>query len=233
MAAAALAALLLADGRFPAGGHAHSAGVEPAVLDGRVHDLASLAGYVRGRLWSAGMADAAMAAATVVALDTVVGFDALPALRLLDAEANARLPSPPLRAASRRLGRQLLRTATRCWPTAMLDQAAAGFPPEGLHQAVALGAVAHAAGIDAPGAAELAVHHALTTPAQAAVRLLGIDPFAAAAVVACLGAEAAAVVDQAVVAAGGPIQELPAPASPMVDIASVQHAAQDGRMFVS
>ena len=227
-----LAALLLADGRFPAGGHAHSAGVEPAVLDGRVHDLASLAAYVRGRLWSAALADAAMAAATVVALDTGASLDPLPALCRLDAEADARLASPALRAASRRLGRQLLRTSARCWPAPTLDQAGAAFPA-GLHQAVALGAVAHAAGIDARGAAELAVHHGLTTPAQAAVRLLGIDPFAAAARVARLAPEAAAVVDLAVAASVGPLQELPAPASPMVDIASVAHAAADGRMFVS
>ncbi|MDP9388377.1 MAG: urease accessory protein UreF, partial [Actinomycetota bacterium] len=49
-----LSALLLADGRFPAGGHAHSAGVEAAVADGRVGDVASLAAFARGRLWTAG-----------------------------------------------------------------------------------------------------------------------------------------------------------------------------------
>ena len=36
------ALLLLADGRFPAGGHAHSGGVEAAVTHGAVHDTDSL-----------------------------------------------------------------------------------------------------------------------------------------------------------------------------------------------
>ena len=59
-----LDAFLLADGRFPAGGHVHSAGVEAAVADGRVHDEESLAAYMRGRLLTAGLTDAALAVAT-------------------------------------------------------------------------------------------------------------------------------------------------------------------------
>ena len=35
----AAALLLLADGRFPAGGHVHSAGIEAAVGDGRVKNM--------------------------------------------------------------------------------------------------------------------------------------------------------------------------------------------------
>ena len=42
--------LLLADARFPAGGHAHSAGVEAAVAIGDVRDVASLDRYLRARL---------------------------------------------------------------------------------------------------------------------------------------------------------------------------------------
>ena len=42
--------LLIADGRFPAGAHAHSSGLEAAVAAGRVTDLTTLAEYLRGRL---------------------------------------------------------------------------------------------------------------------------------------------------------------------------------------
>ena len=52
---ASLALLLLGDGRFPVGGHAHSAGVESAVNDGRVHDVASLEAYVAGRVVTTGL----------------------------------------------------------------------------------------------------------------------------------------------------------------------------------
>ena len=54
--------LLLADGRFPAGGHAYSAGTESAVRYGDVTDLASLERYLRGRLATLGATDAAFAA---------------------------------------------------------------------------------------------------------------------------------------------------------------------------
>ena len=58
---AAPALLLLADGRFPAGGHAHSAGVEAAVRYGDVVDDATLERYLQARLASTGVTDAAMA----------------------------------------------------------------------------------------------------------------------------------------------------------------------------
>src|SRR4051794_2880345 len=108
-----LAALLLADGRLPAGGHAHSFGVESAVADGRISDLRSLEAFVRGRLSTVTITEAALAAATVwrMRLD-----DPATALRALDAEADARIGPASLKQASRRLGRQLLRVAGRCWP---------------------------------------------------------------------------------------------------------------------
>ncbi|MDP8970441.1 MAG: urease accessory protein, partial [Actinomycetota bacterium] len=53
------AALLLADGRFPSGGHAHSLGLEAAVADGRVRDLDTLGAFAAGRLATAGLCDAA------------------------------------------------------------------------------------------------------------------------------------------------------------------------------
>ena len=54
---------LLADGRFPAGGHAQSAGVESAVRLGDVVDLATLERYLHGRLATTGVVEAAFAAA--------------------------------------------------------------------------------------------------------------------------------------------------------------------------
>jgi urease accessory protein len=211
------ALLLLADGRFPAGGHAHSAGVEAAVLDGRVRDEASLEAYVLGRLHTVGLTEAALAAAAL-RLDDVSA---------VDAEADARIVVPALRAASRRLGRQLLRVGRRCWPAPLFDGLS------DLHQPVALGVVGAAAGLGAHEVAELAVHHALTTPAQAGVRLLGLDPFAVAAMVARLGYEAAAVVELAVSAAVGPLEDLPGLTGVVCDIAAAAHAERTDRLFAT
>nr|MDQ2729078.1 urease accessory protein UreF [Actinomycetota bacterium] len=62
-AAATATLLLLADGRLPTGGHAHSGGMEEAVIDGRVGTVEDLRGYAQGRLATAGLVDAALAAA--------------------------------------------------------------------------------------------------------------------------------------------------------------------------
>ncbi|HMC80052.1 MAG TPA: urease accessory UreF family protein, partial [Acidimicrobiia bacterium] len=85
------ALLLLADGRFPGGGHAHSGGLEPAVADGAVEDLASLESFLAGRLLTTGEVDAWLAAAACAGADPLE----------LDAEADARCPSAALRQASR------------------------------------------------------------------------------------------------------------------------------------
>jgi urease accessory protein len=214
-----LAALLLADGRFPMGGHVHSGGVESAVADGRIVDVGTLAAYLQGRLHTTGLTEAALAAATVLHVDH---------LEELDAEAEARITVPALRIVSRRLGRQLVRVAGRCWPSATLAAL-----PDDPHQCVALGAVGVAAGLDAIDVARLAVHHAVTTPAQAAVRLLGLDPFAVAALTAELATEGEAVVELAVAFAAGPIADLPARTGPLVEIAAIEHAALTTRLFAS
>ena len=102
-----LAVLLLADGRFPTGGHAHSAGVEAAVADGRLRDETDLEAWLSGRVAATGRVDASLAAMTVVRL-TGAPSDAavIEVLRALDAEGAARLPAHPIREASRRLGRR-------------------------------------------------------------------------------------------------------------------------------
>ena len=87
------ALLVLADGRFPAGGHAHSGGAEAAVKAGRIADATSLESFCRGRLHTAGLVSAALAAAAVLGVTPSE----------LDAAADARTPSPALRATARKL----------------------------------------------------------------------------------------------------------------------------------
>jgi urease accessory protein len=214
-----LVALLLADGRLPTGGHVHSAGIESAVADGRVLDIDSLADYLLGRLHTTGLTEAALAAAAVHRPGSIPR---------LDAEADARITVPALRASSRRLGRQLVRVAGRCWP----DPVLATLPPAP-HQPVALGAVGVAAGLDALTVARLSLHHAIATPAQSAVRLLGLDPFAVAALTASLASAAEEVALVALAAAGGPIEDLPARTGPVVEIAAATHASLTTRLFAS
>ncbi len=231
----AAALLLLADGRFPAGGHVHSGGAEAALLDGRLTGPDSLAAYAVGRLHTTGLVDAALTAAVVVGLAADCdqhGCGPGRTLRLLDAEAEARMAMAPLRESSRRLGRQLTRAAAGCWPGPTLV-AVAALHPDGPHQSVALGAVANAAGIGALDAARLSLHHTLTTPLQAALRLGGLDPFAVAALAASLAPVVDEVAAEAAQAATGPIDELPCLVGPFTEIAAVEHAARTDRLFAT
>ncbi len=132
------ALLLLADGRFPAGAHAYSAGVESAVHAGDIIDLATLDRYLRGRLATTGITDAAVAAAAAG-----IGLGSGGDLALLDAEYDARVLSPRLRMISRRLGRQLHRAASAAWDHPVLHEVAA--LPGGPHQPLVLGVAAAAA----------------------------------------------------------------------------------------
>jgi len=221
-----LAFLLLADGRFPAGAHAHSGGLEPAVADGSVADLASLAGFLRGRLATAGLVAAAFAAAAVLA---AARADA-GGVQALDGEFDARTPSPAARAASRAQGRALLRAGTGAWPGA-----AALAPGRAPHQPVALGLVGGVAGLTPDQAALAAVHGVVTGSATAATRLLGLDPLAVTALLAGLAGLAETVTAEAVAAAeaGPDPADLPAASAVRLDWLAERHRAAQRRMFAS
>ncbi|MFD4953178.1 MULTISPECIES: urease accessory protein UreF [unclassified Streptomyces] len=228
------ALLLLADGRFPSGGHAHSGGLEAAAaLDG-VDDLAALEEFLRGRLATTGVVSAAFTAAACAAFDGAGrrGESSTEQLELLDREFAARTPSPALRTASRRLGRQLLRAGRTVWPHPRLDELSAA-PRHGPHQPVALGAVAAAAGLGTDAAALAAAHEAVLTPATAAVRLLGLDPFAVHAVLARLGPRIAAVAAGAARHADTAPADLPSRAGPLLDIRAEHHSVWEVRLFAS
>jgi urease accessory protein len=221
MSGARAALLLLSDGRFPAGGHAHSGGTEAAVRAGRVTSPASLAAFCRGRLHTTGLVAASLAAAACAGHDR----------EELDAAADARTPSPALRATSRRLGRQLLRAARATWPSPGLD-ALTGLRPAP-HQPVVLGLAARAAGLTPRDAAQVAAYESVSSPATAAVRLLSLDPFDATRVLAGLADELDAVADRAATSAHHGIEALPAASAPLLDISAEQHATWPVRLFAS
>jgi urease accessory protein len=223
------ALLLLADGRFPAGGHAHSGGLEAAVALEGVHDVAGLALFLDGRLHTTGLVAAAFAAASCRHARLDGGRH--DAADVLDRELDARTASPALRAASRRLGRQLVRAGRTIWPHPILDEMAA--PGRGPHQPVALGTVAAAAGLGPADAALAAAHESVTGPATAAVRLLGLDPFTVHAALARLGSQVSAVATEGARRAAGDPADLPSGTGPLLDVLAEHHATWEVRLFAS
>ncbi|MGA5260553.1 urease accessory UreF family protein [Streptomyces sp. OS603R] len=220
------ALLVLADGRFPAGGHAHSGGAEAAVRAGRITGAKSLEDFCRGRLHTTGLVSAAVTASAALGVDPGE----------LDAAADARTPSPALRAAARKLGRQLLRAARATWASPELEALARRFV-RGAHQPVVLGVAARAAGLGPQDAAHCALYESVGGPATATVRLLSLDPFDATAVLARLAPEADRVAETAVRAAHRVAEEgadaLPAASAPLLELFAEAHAARSGRLFAS
>ncbi|MEO6020709.1 MAG: urease accessory UreF family protein [Knoellia sp.] len=218
------ALLLLADGRFPAGGYAHSGGLEPMVANGRVHDVDSLESFLRGRAATSGLVAAGIAAA---ACGAVLDLDA-ERLTLLDDALDARMPSPAQRSTSRQLGRQLLRVMHMIRPDPRFD--GLGRTP---HHPVVLGVTAATFGLGRRDAAMLSLHECIAGPAAAAVRLLSIDPFETHASLARLGPYLESLADEAAAASHEDVDNLSAAGSPLMDLAAEQQTWHEKRLFAS
>jgi urease accessory protein len=213
--------LLLADGRTPTGGYAHSGGLEAAVAEGL--EAPGVPGFIRARLHTVGSTQAALAAAAAAA----AGLEDLLAL---DAEAAARTPVPAVRAADRRLGLGLLRTATALWPEDRLLAAyheASALSP----RAVALGAACRAAGIPPLAAARLSLYEDAAAVASAAVKLIALDTAAAVGWVAALEAEIEDLAGAAAAAGRSGATAIPSRATPLLDRRA--HVPRAGRLFAS
>ena len=218
------ALLLLADGRFPAGGYAHSGGLEAGIDAGRVRDLSGLRGFLVGRAGTAGLVAAAFAAAGCHAF--AAGADGR--LDALDAEFDARTPSPALRDVSRALGRQLLRAVARVRPDPRLNRF-----DRTPHQPVLLGAATALFGAGPRDAAVAALHESVTGPATAAVRLLSLDPFDVHALLGDLIERLDDLAATAAGYAGADPADLPAAAAPLLDIGAEHHHRAEVRLFAS
>jgi urease accessory protein len=225
-----LGSLLLADSRLPAGGHAHSGGVEAAVERGLLRDEADLGLFLAGRLSGSGPVIAAVAAAgCLLTADTGSEWGRW------DAAVSARTPSAAVRESSRAQGAALLRTARRVWPSAALEVLCEIGRP---HHPLVLGAVVAAVGDGPDTAALLALHHLLGGACAAAVRLLGLDPIAVAAVQARASGSAEQVALAATCLAreavvGRDTRLLPSTGTPLPEVLAELHARTGVTLFAS
>jgi urease accessory protein len=116
------------------------------------------------------------------------------------------------------------------WPgdEGLVQALAAGAP-----LAVAQGVVGHAAGLDPSDVAAMVAYQAVTGPATAAVRLLGLDPRAVHGLVLALADEMTAVTRVAAQCARDPLDRLPGPSSTLLELAAERHARAEVRLFAS
>ena len=219
--------LLLLDSRAPAGAHHHSGGMEVAVATGLVTGLPEVEQFCRARLRTSGRTAAAFAAAA-----GRLSRDAGSARQWaeLDAEFDARTPSEAMRAASRQLGGGLRRLLRAMRPDADLTAAWTQCGPPAPHHPLVLGAGVALAGGPPELAARAAALGACASPVSAAVRLLGLDPLGAQAMLARLAPDIDRCAGQAAASRGA---SLPCESAPALDLLADVHLTAEVRLFAS
>ncbi|MCU4298450.1 urease accessory protein UreF [Brevibacterium permense] len=246
------ALLVLADGRLPTGGYAHSAGLEQAIRQGWVTEIGGLRDFLRGRLHTTGLMNAAFAVAAWNAVDEFMLAEAAPArssnaestsestsgtasttstaeaLLTLNAELIARTPSPALRRIGAWLGTLMLRSMRSIHPHPLLETL-----PKDLQQPLVYGAVGRVLGLSDADTAATILHEAVTGPATAAVKLMHIDPFQAHGAIIDLAADLDEAAERATDFGRGDPAEIPALSAPLSDFAAELHEGDNVRLFAS
>ncbi|WP_243076609.1 urease accessory protein UreF [Microbacterium sp. SS28] len=214
-------AMLLADARLPSGGHAFSAGVEPAIQGGLARE--DVGAFLKARARTTTLVDAATAVAARQA-----GLAGAPYTPIERAWA-ARTPSRAARVASTDLGRGLLRLAQRLWPHSAAIAAAtpggAGSPP----RPIVLGAIAAHAGLDAETLVRVSVYDDMAGGVAALLKLEPGDPVDGVRLVL----DACAAVDPLIphIAAIDSPEAIPAASAPQAEAWTEHHAATNRRLF--
>jgi urease accessory protein len=226
--AATLTLFQFADGLFPAGGFAHSFGLETYAQDGRVHDRATLEAFLTAHLeGAAGPCDAiavasAARAAVATDLDTVLA---------LDARLEAMKPVPEFRVASSQMGRQTLRVAAALGDDSFLTTLAravdAGRSPG--HHAVVFGAAVGRGGTDPAHAAAAYLYSTSALLVGAGLRLIALGQLDGQRVLGAIRPRIARLA--AVAAAAGPGEMWSF--TPALELAGLRHATLETRLFRS
>jgi urease accessory protein len=214
--------LQIADSAFPAGGFAHSAGLEAAVSLGVVTRAGELEAYVRALLWNTGHASLPFVGAA---------HDSPVELADLDARAEALLLNHVANRASRVQGRAFVSTCHRVFGGVGLDAIARAVRERTLaaHLAPAFGAVLSILGVARSDTLALHLYFVLRGVTSAAVRLGAVGPLEAQRLSARLAPDM-----DAVVAACADLPPSAAAASaPVLDVVGACHDHLPARLFQS
>ncbi|HEY4014418.1 MAG TPA: urease accessory UreF family protein [Polyangiaceae bacterium] len=214
--------LQLADSAFPAGGFAHSAGLEAASHLGEARSPARLDGFVRAHLWNVGTASLPFVGAA---------HDAPRDVWALDARVDAFLTHHVANRASRTQGRAFAATCARVFDDPFLAALASGARAREAtaHHGPIFGAALAAIGIGRRDTLALHMYLALRGVASAAVRLGLAGPLEAQR----LQERHAATLDHVLgdCAALGP--DAAASSAPLLDVLGATHDRLYARLFQS
>ncbi len=225
----ALVSLLrFADGLFPAGGYAHSLGLETYVQRGTITDADGAESYLRAYLEaSAGPCDAV---AAVGALKAARRND-LAALLDFGRALDAMKPALELREASRQMGRQALRVAAATVRAPIVEQfeRAAADAVAPCHHAIVFGLIGGVCGWTPASAATAYLYSSAAQLVGAALRLLPIGQLEGQRILARAEAQITRLARDAAERSFDEIWSF----APGIEIAAMQHAGLDARLFRS
>jgi len=226
--AALLALLQISDSAFPAGGFAHSSGLEQLVRDGRIGDAPGVSNYVASLIrLSVATADAAAAS---ISARAIVNAD-LARVEEADRALYAMKAPSELRNASTSTGSRLLREVSlhidEPLLSELLDDVRAGRTP-GTY-AAAFGAIGGVLGAAPEQVAAALMQSAATAILQASMRLLPISHRDVQATLHRLRPEIAALASEASVATVDELRSF----HPVQEIASMRHRTASVRFFAS
>ena len=225
---ALLTLLQFSDGLFPAGGFAHSFGLETYVQDGRVRDRHDLEMFVAAHLeGSAGPADAAVAA---IAVGIARRDDPHEWIRL-DARLDAMKTVPEFRAASRQMGRQALRIAAGLGDDPFLARLARAVDDDGAaaHHATVFGAAVSRGGVDPERASAAYLYATAALLVGAGLRLIALGQLDGQRVLAAMRGRIERLATAAAAATADDLWSF----NPALEIAGIRHAALEMRLFRS
>jgi urease accessory protein len=155
--------------------------------------------------------------------------------RSIESEIDARTLSPTARSTSRAQGGQLLSKAMGVAPDALLyslARATAGDDQQP-HHAVAVGAVAAAAGVTPQEAAGVAAQAEVAGPAHAGRELLNLSEREFLPIVDRLEREISVLSVEAAKRALRSVSEFPAVVAPGLEFLAEEHARKEGRIYAS
>jgi urease accessory protein len=223
-----LSLLQFSDGLFPAGAYAHSFGLEACAQSGEIRDAAGVEAFLLAYLeGSTGPTDAI----ALVCAHRAAACEDLAACLALDEMLEAMKTPSELRHASRQMGRQTLRVATHLPSNPFLQEFAKAVASETTpgHHPIVFGMLG---GICEWSAAEMTGAFLYSTSAAlvgAALRLLPLGQLAGQRILWNIRPVIAALAEEAHRKSEADMWSF----APVLEIASMQHAFLDARLFRS
>lgn len=225
---ALLTLLQFSDGLFPAGGFAHSFGLETYVQDGRVRDRWDLEAFVVAHLeGSAGPADAT-AAALAVGIARREDEDEWIAL---DARLDAMKSVPEFRMASRQMGRQALRIAIGIGDDPLLARLGRAVDDGRVaaHHATVFGVAVGRGGVDPQRAATAYLYATAALLVGAGLRLIALGQLDGQRVLSAVRSRIGRLAAEAATATVDQLWSF----NPALELAGIRHASLETRLFRS